>query len=261
MKRVAVSLLSLAVGAMPFVALHGSRSIAATLHTAIASGPSTANGSDSRHTSVVGGAIGRALDIIAADDTWDDEREEARRRLRDGQAGTYIGDILNERDSSVARWPDRHGIPLTVWIQPHSDVPDFTPALVASVRNAFLEWGTLGLPVQFAFFTDSSRADVHVTWIDHFTQPISGRTRWSRDDNWLITDANVVLAVHHSQGDVLDEDSMRAMALHEIGHLLGLDHTQDATSIMAPLVRARALSDADRATVRLVYALPAGPLR
>jgi hypothetical protein len=102
---------------------------------------------------------------------------------------------------------------------------------------------------------------VHVTWIDHFTQPISGRTRWSRDDDWLITDANIILAVHHSQGDALDAESMRAMALHEVGHLLGLDHTRDATSIMAPLVRARQLTDADRATVRLVYALPAGPLR
>jgi predicted Zn-dependent protease len=54
---------------------------------------------------------------------------------------------------------------------------------------------------------------------------------------------------------------MCAMALHEIGHLLGLDHTADSSSIMAPRVRVRELSDADRATVRLLYALPAGPLR
>ncbi|HEX3868652.1 MAG TPA: matrixin family metalloprotease, partial [Gemmatimonadaceae bacterium] len=63
------------------------------------------------------------------------------------------------------------------------------------------------------------------------------------------------------EGELLDEDSMRAMAMHEIGHLLGLDHTSDELSIMAPKVRVRELSDADRATVRLLYSLPAGSFR
>jgi predicted Zn-dependent protease len=181
--------------------------------------------------------------------------------VRDGEAGTYIGEILGERDSSLARWPDRHGIPLSVWVQPRSSVRDFTTSYVARVREAFEEWDALHLPVHFTFVDDSADAEVHVNWIDHFSEPISGRTRWARDDSWAITDANIVLAVHHNQGDLLDEDAMRAMALHEIGHLLGLDHTTDSLSIMAPRVRVRQLSSADRATVRLLYALPAGPLR
>ena len=81
-----------------------------------------------------------------------------------------------------------------------------------------------------------------------------------RDDDYAITDANITLAIHHNQGDELDAESMRAMALHEIGHLLGLDHTKDSLSIMAPKVRVRELSAADRATVRLLYTLPAGPI-
>jgi hypothetical protein len=186
---------------------------------------------------------------------------DVRRRVRDEQAGTYIGDILLERDSSLARWPDRKGMPLTVWIQPTSGVHDFSAAFVARVRAAFEEWDALHLPVHFSFVDDSSDAEVHVTWIDRFHEPISGRTRWARDDSWAITDANITLAVHHNQGDLLEDDAMQAMALHEIGHLLGLDHTSDTTSIMAPRVRVRSLSAADRATARLLYALPAGPIR
>ena len=140
-------------------------------------------------------------------------------------------------------------------------VNDFTREYVSRVQVAFENWDTLQLPVRFAFVPDSAKADVHVNWIDHFDEPISGRTRWARDDDWTITDANIILAVHHHQGETLDPESMKAMALHEIGHLLGLDHTVDSTSIMAPRVRVRDLSDADRATVRLLYELPAGPLR
>jgi len=186
---------------------------------------------------------------------------DVRRRVRSEQAGTYISDILLERDSSLARWPDRNGVPLTVWIQPVSNVRDFTTSFVARVRAAFEEWDALHLPVHFTFVDDSADAEVHVTWIDRFREPISGRTRWARDDAWSITDANITLAVHHNQGDLLEDDAMQAMALHEIGHLLGLDHTADTTSIMAPRVRVRSLSAADRATARLLYALPAGPIR
>ena len=191
----------------------------------------------------------------------DGDLADVRRRVRNEQAGTYIGDILLERDSSLARWPDRDGIPLSVWIQPTSRVHDFSKAFVGRVRAAFEEWDALHLPLRFTFVDDSADAEVHVAWIDRFHEPISGRTRWARDDNWAITDANITLAVHHNQGELLEDDAMQAMALHEIGHLLGLDHTTDTTSIMAPRVRVRALSAADRATARLLYALPAGPIR
>jgi hypothetical protein len=215
-----------------------------------------------RHRGIAGGTIARALAIVSPSrHVADDEAMAIRRRLLEHQAGTYIGEILLERDSSIARWPDRTLTPLTVWVQPKSAVRDFDPAYAARVRDAFMEWDSVCLPVRFSFVNDSANAEVHVSWVDHFSEPISGRTRWARDDEWMITDANIVLAVHHSSGDQLDDDAMQAMALHEIGHLLGLDHTADSLSIMAPRVRVRQLSDADRATARLLYDLPAGPLR
>ncbi|HEX4933181.1 MAG TPA: matrixin family metalloprotease [Gemmatimonadaceae bacterium] len=169
--------------------------------------------------------------------------------------------MLLERDSSLARWPDRVAPPIHVWVQPESDVPGWSAGLPGEIRSAFLEWQSTGIPVRFAFVADSLDAEVHVRWTDRFTEPISGRTRWARDDAWWITDAVITLAVHHHQGELLDNEAMRAMALHEIGHLLGLDHTADPGSIMARRVRVRSLTAVDRATARLLYQLPAGAVR
>ena len=60
----------------------------------------------------------------------DDDREVVRRAIRRGENGTYISEILRARDSALARWPDRFGDPLRVWIQPRLASP-------VRVRGAF----------------------------------------------------------------------------------------------------------------------------
>jgi hypothetical protein len=187
--------------------------------------------------------------------------DEVRRRLQIGEAGTYIGEVLADHDSALARWPDRTARPLRVWIQPSSPVSDWRPEFVRETRDAFTRWQETGIPVRFDFVADSAQGDVHVGWIDRFDEPISGKTLWARDGRWWIIEANITLAVHHRGGEPLDVSAMRAIALHEVGHLLGLDHTADPTNIMTPKVRVRDLSSADQATVRLLYTLPPGSVR
>jgi hypothetical protein len=198
---------------------------------------------------------------VAEEITRPRDIEDVRRRLREGAPGTYVNELLLQRDSALARWPDRRAKPLRVWVQPNTLRSDFSATFPEIVRTAFDEWMTTGIPLSFSFVRDSTKADVHVTWIDRFDEQISGKTLWAHDDDWWIVEGNIVLAIHHRGGEPLDSSAVRAIALHEVGHLIGLDHTSDTANIMTPKVRVKELSEADRATARLLYALPAGKVK
>src|SRR5206468_2484635 len=83
------------------------------------------------------GSVGRALFVAPPTDLDEPDRAAVRRKLRHDEQGTYIAEILQLRDSSLARWPDRGDRPLTVWIQPTTKVDDWMPGYVDRVREAF----------------------------------------------------------------------------------------------------------------------------
>jgi predicted Zn-dependent protease len=186
---------------------------------------------------------------------------EVRRKIALGASGTYISDVLFEHDSSIARWPSRIDKPLRIWIDPDPALDGWNPEFVKQVRTAFHAWGETKIPMRFLFVDDSSDAEVRIGWVDRFRQPISGKTRWARDSKWWIVDGDITIALHHNSGPRLSATAIHAIALHEVGHLLGLDHSADPSNIMTPRVRVKALSDADRATMRLLYSLPPGAVR
>lgn len=186
--------------------------------------------------------------------------EAIRRRLRDQAHGTYIDELLAARDSSIARWADRRADPIRVWIDERPALADFDPALPGEVRRAFAGWGAAGAPLSFTFVPDSGRSEVRVTFVDRFSGRMSGRTLWERDPNWWIVGGTIELALRSGSGTLLMPDQLHAVALHEVGHLLGLDHTSDSTAVMAPSIRTLALAPRDIATLRLIYGVPPGPI-
>lgn len=174
--------------------------------------------------------------------------------------GTYVDEMLRTRDGVVTRWPDRLREPLLVWIQ-DAALPDYRTSHPIIVREAFQRWANTGIPMAFAFTLDSAAAEIHITWVDRYESRTSGRTRSVRDQHGWVLGASIELALRQPNGDLLAEDALSAIAKHEVGHLLGLDHCTSEQNIMAAQVRVRDLSAEDEATMRLWYRLPPGRAR
>ena len=177
-----------------------------------------------------------------------------------GASGTYIARVLADRDSTIERWPDHLAQPLKVWIDSSAQCSGAQAGFPAAVREAFGEWAGIGIPLQFTYVSRAGDADVRVRWTDHLERK-TGSTTWKTDRYGWITNSEITLATHVGSGEPLDARGMRAIALHEVGHALGLAHSDDGHDIMAPLVRVTDLSGQDRSTMKLLYSLPAGHVR
>jgi hypothetical protein len=176
------------------------------------------------------------------------------------QSGSYLGFMLADVDSVIRRWPERRADPVRVHL-PESRVVGYQPAHHHAVQDAFRRWERVGtIPVYFEF-SDSARAEVHVRWIRQFEVQRTGQAdiTWNRE-GW-IQRATLTLATHSPAGWELPEEAVHTVALHEIGHLLGLGHSDHPRDVMYPSTEIHDITARDRVTARLLYALPTGSLK
>lgn len=171
--------------------------------------------------------------------------------------GTYISRLLADRDSTLERWSDRT---LRVWIDSTDAIGGAQAGFPAAVRGAFAQWLSTGIPLRVAYVRSARDANIRVRWTEHLSRK-TGSTMWRTNRVGYLTSGDITLATHVSDGNPLDARGMRAIALHEVGHALGMSHSLDEGDVMAALVRVDGLSESDRGTIKLLYALPAGHVR
>jgi hypothetical protein len=188
-------------------------------------------------------------------------RSETRRRIRANASSTYLNDMLAASgDSMLRRWDNRQSSAVRVWFAP-TYAANFQPAFLDAIRQAFALWTSAGVPVQFDLSGDSSDAEVVFRWRPQFEIERSGQTDLHWDQDGHIQSAVVTLATFDPKGRAMDVDDVRVVAEHEIGHVLGLDHSPDSTDLMFPTAKVRELSDRDVRTVLLLYQLTPGSVR
>jgi hypothetical protein len=188
-------------------------------------------------------------------------RAETRRRIRASAGLTYLNDVVAEsQDSMLHRWDNRIVNPVRVYL-PAGRVANFQPAFLDAIHQAFQRWEDAGVPVRFSLDADSTTAEVQFHWRIQFEGERTGQTELQWDQDGHLTAGTVTLATFDPKGQPLGADDLRVVAMHEIGHLIGLDHSPDSTDLMFATTRVRDLSARDIQTALLLYQLAPGSLR
>lgn len=187
-------------------------------------------------------------------------RDRTRGRIQEENTRTYLAESLSETDSMLRRWPDaRVTRPLRVAVL-RQNVEGFREEYVSNVVWALSRWNGV-VAVSLETGADSANADIVVTWTVRMDSNRTGRTDLTWDRRGNIHQALIVLATHTPEGQLLDSRRMSALALHEVGHAMGLGHSPVREDALFPVTLASDLSDRDRRTARLLYELPAGSIR
>lgn len=191
----------------------------------------------------------------------DPEREATRRRLRDAAARTYLDSLLLGTDSLIRRWDLGAGRALEIAIV-EGGAPDYAPRLAQMVREAAARWEREGLGFYFDISPDTANADVVIRWRTRLeSEDRAGQTDLVWDRLGHIRRAVITLALRNTAGGLLPDDALLAVAVHEIGHAIGMPHSDDSEDVMFPRARHNVISPRDRLTAYLLYQLPPGSVK
>jgi hypothetical protein len=164
-------------------------------------------------------------------------------------------DLSAPSAEGLLRWVARGGDERVIAV--HFEPPPYPrPAFWESARWALLEWSRVpGLPLRFDVIRTAHDADLWFRWIGEFGEYQAGTTEWRADADGSLTGATVTLAMRHADGLVMSDEFLRMVALHEVGHALGLPHSEDPKDVMHPGSRNSVLSPRDVRSLQELYAV------
>ena len=138
-----------------------------------------------------------------------------------------------EIDSATLHWNNTQTIKVYIPRHPYS----------STLKHAFEYWDqSAGTRLHFVMVGSPNLAQDEVIFVDKLEGNTVGLTqksyRTKKYSNGFekteLTGMKIYIAMQNPKGEQMSRDQIYTVALHEIGHSLGLGHTDDPKSIMYP---------------------------
>lgn len=177
----------------------------------------------------------------------------------------YLCHGLSQRpDPRIMRWADG-----TREIRIRITGPDFEDAateraLRQAASTGVLTWQGTPFPIRVVR-NGTDEVDFEIRW----TQSLGGNqlgqtgTEWFRrgqESGMRVNALTLVTRSPFNQSAILSAEQVRLTAAHEMGHALGLPHSDDPRDVMFPTNGAGRISASDFETMNALYRLPNGAL-
>jgi hypothetical protein len=176
----------------------------------------------------------------------------------------YLCRGLDERGTPrVTRWSEateriRIRVP-----RPPAESAGRAAALQQAAVSGIRAWDGHPFPLEVVMSDRPGREEIRVTWARTLggNQLGEARTRWTRSAEGTRVEVRSFALATHSPFDPdrpLDARQVELTAAHEMGHVLGLPHSDEPRDVMYPTNTATRLSARDYRTMEALYRLPNG---
>lgn len=178
-------------------------------------------------------------------------------------AGYLCSRVERDGPMRVLRFPDEtESVTVRVPAPEHED-----PAVARRLQRAAIRgiqaWQGHPFPLRIQERDLGRRADLVVTWVRQLDGSSLGRTR-SRyrsqggETTYRVVDLTLASRSPYDDRRILDARQLELVAAHEMGHALGLPHSEDPQDVMYPTNTATHLTAQDYRTLESLYSLPHG---
>jgi hypothetical protein len=183
--------------------------------------------------------------------------------LTAAEACRNVGYLCSELERAeriqLHRWKDFTGTIVVHVPRPDFESPTDATRLQQAAAMGLRAWN--GQPFEISV---DLRGDRSPHFAVRWTQTLPGnqigvaQTRWSAPTGLQVVAIELTTRSPFDRNRVVDADQVRLTAAHEMGHALGLPHSNAPRDVMYPSNTATSMSAQDYRTMESLYALPNG---